>query len=1238
MAIDPNIINVAFKTVFAREATPAELELYANAVSLNAIKAVLYATPEYAAQTLPIARLYTALLGRDPDPDGLSFYINQIRDGKMTLESAAWGFLNSPEATSKFAYMQSDDLTFIQQLYLTCLHRLGEPDGIAFYLDQLAHGVSRAVIAVNFSLSPENVARVGNKEYAAFIFVVVQPPQEDLGDVTPPAPPENLDLSASDDTGSSTIDNITKNTSGLSISGLAEADSTVQIFDTDGTTVLATGVAVGGAFTLDIALTEGVHTITAKATDKAGNISDPSVGLAITVDTTPPAAPGALDLAAVDDTGPLDSDNITKNTSALTITGTADTGSIVTIYDTNGTTVLGSATAASGAFSIDIALSEGAHTITAKAADVAGNASGASGSLVITVDATAAATPTVDLDPLDDSGSSDTDNITSAISGLTISGSAETDSTVNIYDTNGTTLLGTTTAVAGTYTVDIALAEGAHTINVNATDLAGNISSNGQLAITVDSTPPAAPSTPDLATDDDTGISDIDDLTKNASDLTINGTAESGSTVTIYDSNGTDVLGSGIATGGNYSIDISLTEGVHTITAKAKDVAGNVGVPSSGLAITVDLTPPADPTGLDLDDADDTGDNKDNVTSQASALTISGTGTAGNRVNIYDTNGTTILGTVVAGGGGKFSVDITLTGDGKHTITAKSIDDAGNFSGASTSLDIVLDTSAPVAPTTLDLDTADDTGVSTSDNLTKNSKDLTITGFAEDGSTVTLYDTDGITVVGSGIATGGVFTIDLGTMSHGLHSITATATDLAGNESAASLNLDITVDTVVPNKATTLALDPADDSGTAGDFKTKYAAGLTITGTADAGETVTLYDTDGTTVLGFGTATLGGTFSIEISTLTETSHDITAFVSDAAGNVSPVSNKLTVLVDLTAPATPSDPNLAAADDTVGANTLGTNSDNITKNTSALTFSGTADANTTVNIYDGATLVGTDTVGGGGTYSVDLSLLEGTHTLTAKAVDVVGNESSASGSLIVMVDTTAPTITVGPTVTTTSISLTANETGRLSLISSGNNELSTFGVNITAGNTGTISSLVAQGGGSATTTTLRVMDYAGNSTDWGKVILDRTNADVITATASREILFGFAGADTFVLFGESVNASSVDMFADYALGSDLIRLGGTAAKWTAGAFTGASTVGWTVDANGFVTGSGTVAQFYSDFVALTGTAGHVAAFVSGGSTYLFGEGAGTGDLDNTAVQLVGVSGTGMTVSTTNTTIT
>ncbi|WP_404401466.1 FG-GAP-like repeat-containing protein [Pelagibacterium halotolerans] len=114
-------------------------------------------------------------------------------------------------------------------------------------------------------------------------------------DTTPPAAPAGLTLDVGSDTGPSDSDGITSDTTPTltGAAGSVEAGATVTIYDTDGMTVVGTGVAeADGSWSITTsALAEGVHTLTAKATDAAGNVSAASDALSVTVDTTAPGVP-----------------------------------------------------------------------------------------------------------------------------------------------------------------------------------------------------------------------------------------------------------------------------------------------------------------------------------------------------------------------------------------------------------------------------------------------------------------------------------------------------------------------------------------------------------------------------------------------------------------------------------------------------------------------------------------------------------------------------------------------------------------------------------------------------------------------------------------------------------------------------------------------------------------------------------------------------------------------------------
>ena len=116
------------------------------------------------------------------------------------------------------------------------------------------------------------------------------------------------------------------------------------------------------------------------------------------------------------------------------------------------------------------------------------------------------------------------------------------------------------------------------------------------------------------------------------------------------------------------------------------------------------------------------------------------------------------------------------------------------------------------------------------------------------------------------------------------------------------------------------------------------------------------------------------------------------------------SNSVSISIDTSAPAAPSTPDLVSSSDTGSSNT-----DNITGDRTP-TLNGTAEANSTIEFSHGSDSLGSTTTDGSGswTFTVGSALLEGDHSITAKAKDTAGNESSASSALSIKVANHAPT--------------------------------------------------------------------------------------------------------------------------------------------------------------------------------------------------------------------------------------
>ncbi|WP_434632129.1 Ig-like domain-containing protein [Chromobacterium sp. CV08] len=544
----------------------------------------------------------------------------------------------------------------------------------------------------------------------------------------------------------------------------------------------------------DTAGSPSTATRTISFTVNDGTVSSATVTRNIAIQLPTPAVSG---LTAGTDTGSSSSDGITGDNTP-TVQGTAVASSTVTIY-VDGVSVGTTTANGSGAWSYNFvsSLADGSHAITAMASSGGVN-SGLSSAYAVVIDTSAPAAPAgVALTSATDTGSSSSDGKTSDNT-PTVQGTAEANSTVTVY-VDGTAV-GTTTADgsgAWTYNISSSLADGSHSIRATATDAAGNVGSQSTVYnITVDTAAPAAPTGLVLSAASDTGSSHSDGVTDN-NQPTVQGTAEAGSTVTVY-VDGTAV-GTTTADGSgawSYNLTSPLADGNHSIRATATDAAGNVGGQSAAYNITVDTAAPAAPTGLALSAASDTGSSHSDGITDNNQPTVQGTAEANSTVTVYIDG--TAVGTTTADGSGAWSYNLASPlADGNHSIRATATDAAGNVGGQSIGYNITVDTAAPAAPTGLALSAATDTGVSHSDGVTDNNRP-TVTGSAAAGSTVTVY-VDG-TAVGTTTADGsGVWSYSLASpLADGNHSIRATATDIAGNVGGQSTGYNITVDTTAP--------------------------------------------------------------------------------------------------------------------------------------------------------------------------------------------------------------------------------------------------------------------------------------------------------------------------------------------------------------------------------------------------------------------------------------------------------
>src|SRR5215211_5872560 len=208
--------------------------------------------------------------------------------------------------------------------------------------------------------------------------------------------------------------------------------------------------------------------------------------------------------------------------------------------------------------------------------------------------------------------------------------------------------------------------------------------------------------------------------------------------------------------------------------------------------------------------------------------------------------------------------------------------------------------------------------------------------------------------------------------------------DLNGNALSANKSWTFTtVDTIAPAAP---AITSPQENGFVG-------ASFTLSGTAEPNATVEV--SEGTTSKGTTKANGSGVWSKALSGLSEGAHTYTARATDAAGNTSSASNARTVNVDTQSPSAPA---------------ITSPADNSYDTDGDFTVSGTAEANSTVTIFEGTTSKGTTQTDAQGNWSKALSAVaEGSHTYTARATDAAGNTSILSNARTLTVDTTAPTV-------------------------------------------------------------------------------------------------------------------------------------------------------------------------------------------------------------------------------------
>lgn len=874
-------------------------------------------------------------------------------------------------------------------------------DTVALYVDSVSTGDNVVCASSTYVITP--VVALADGDYSITATATgasgLESPQSQAAlitvDTTAPVAPNAPDLTSGSDTGLSNSDNITAETFPI-MSGACANDEIITLY-LDGLSTSANNLCSANTWTIAApnALVSNTYAFTATATDIAGNQSAQSVALNVEVDTLTPAAPATPDLDSASDTGTSNTDNITSITTPLLI-GSCTTGEQIRLYvdgsQTSATTIC---SAAAYAINTPDPLTNGDHTVSVTTTDLAGNTSAVSGSLTITIDTLAPVAPGVDTQI--------TNNTTPVLSGSAVLGAGETLS-VSIngsnYDavavTGGLWSLDTASATVTSGSVFSALADGAYDVSATVVDTAGNSASDSSTnELTIDTTPPAAPAAPDLADASDTGSSNSDDIT-NDNLPTFIGTCSTGDTLQLYvNAAATGATANCVASTYSVTATAALSDGSQTISVTATDSAGNESAESATLGIVIDTSAPLTPS-------------VDTLTTNDTTPVISGSASlsAGDTLRV-SVNGATYDSVTVTAG--VWSIDLgtaTPTSgslgvfvDTTYGIQAVVTDIAGNTATDASSAELTIDTTAPSTPAVTDMTATSDTGLFDNDNITSISTP-TFTGSCTDGDTINLYvDT---VFNSSSVCSSGTYAITAAALAEGSRAITVSATDPVGNESARSLVLSTLIDVTAPSAPAVVDLVTADDSGLSNSDNITSVTSPGFAGSCTNNDTITLV-IDGSATTATQQCAAASYALTAPTTLADGSHDISIRATDLAGNTGADSTPLSLLIDTAAPVQPASPDLNDLSDT-GLSTT----DNITTDTSP-TFIGSCTDGDLVKLYLDSADTGISMVCSASAYSLTQNpvLVDGNYAYTVTNTDPAGNESTASASLSVTVDTSTP---------------------------------------------------------------------------------------------------------------------------------------------------------------------------------------------------------------------------------------
>ncbi|EJH5553255.1 non-fimbrial adhesin SiiE [Salmonella enterica] len=743
---------------------------------------------------------------------------------------------------------------------------------------------------------------------------------------------------------------------------------------------------------------EGKHTLTVEATDKAGNKTTQKLDFIIDTMLSEPT----IVLDSTDDSG-TKGDNLTNANKPTFILGNIDADArYVTVEVQHGGTkeVLTATKGATGIWSVTptSTWADGDYTLTVRVEDDAGNVK-YSAPLTVTVDTQI----TIDVIELVNDNGIPGDNLTNDVRPhfrVTVPGDVNE---VRLSIDGGNTWVRATQGTAGTwdYTWPKDVTDGLHTLTVEATDKAGNKTTQ-----TLDFTIDTRLSTPTIAMDsrDDTGaIGDHITSVKRPGFTIGNIDADAHSVILRITQGGNSQEVTLTQAGGQWRFtpDADWADGSYTLTVEVQDNAGNVRQ-STPLIVTVDTQTSITDITL-VNDHGVPDDNLTNSTRPQFEITVPADV---NSVQLSIDGGANWVSAAQGIEGVWGYTWPTDMGDGKHTLTVMVTDRAGNT--ATQTLEFFIDTR--LSTPTIALDSTDDTGTPGDDMTNRTRPTFILQNIDSDVINVT------VSVTHNGTTTSFTATQGAGGWSFtppapwgdGDYTLTVTVEDRAGN-TRPSTPLTVTVDTQIAIDH----IELVNDSGVPGDNVTKHVRPQFQISVPDDVEKVLLSIDGGTTWVTAIKSSTAGIWDYTWPTdMPEGQHTLIVEVTDGAGN------KMTETLNFTIDITLMTPTIELApDQDTGQN----KNDNLTSVTQPVFVLGSIDKDVRhveLSIeHNGTfkTVVLTESADGW-RYRPDSALADGSYTFTVTVTDVAGNQQ-----------TSAPLkVTIDGTLTTPVIELAAGE--------------------------------------------------------------------------------------------------------------------------------------------------------------------------------------------------------------------